>query len=114
MALRGWSHRGMSYFTEERVCSDSRHFAELPFSKTWQAIKCHLATLEGTSYVSLTSGCDERSVTYLIFGYLDHEFCIHSRFAQLIFSVADPLFPSWIPEMITRHFGWLLAPGLDD
>ena len=104
----------MYYFDEERVCSDTRHFAELPFSSTWSAIKYHLTTLEGTRYVSLTSGCDERSVTYLIFEYLGHEFCIHSRFAQLLFSVADPLCPSAIPEMIARHFGWLLSPDLGD
>jgi len=66
----------------------SRHFASLPESRSWYALRDHLSRLPGASVTGfLTDGVTE---AWIDFSYRGHLFAINNQFGEYWFFVQKP------------------------
>ena len=84
----------------------SRHFASLPQSCAWYAIRDHVDKLDGALLTQFLG--DGILEAWVDFAYCEHEFSINDPLAEYWFFVNDPDCPETILRRVVKHFAKLL------
>ena len=90
-----------------RASDGSRRFAELPQTLLWDAVRDHIAKLDGANLTGFH--CDGITEAWIDFEYRNHQFTINDQFGQYWFFVDDPTCPEPVLQEVFRHFWALLV-----
>lgn len=89
----------------------SRHFGSLPFSRSWESVRDHVAQLGGARLSGfLTDGVTEAWIDFELAGW---RFTINNQLGEYWFSVADPSCPDSLLRSVLTHFAGLLGDAGD-
>ena len=90
-----------------RARDGSRHFAVLPHTAAWEAVRDHAPRLPEARVINFI---DERiAQPWLDFTFQGHHFVIHCRHNEIHLTVRDPLCSDLILFQVASHFGELLG-----
>ena len=92
---------------DHRTEDGSRHFASLPKSCTWHALRDHVLLLPGAEIVNFVA--DRVKQAWIDFTYRDHRFSVNHREGKFCFYVCDPLCPDLILYQVASHCEGLLG-----
>lgn len=90
-----------------RMHDGSRHFAALPFTKSWHSLRRHIERLEGVSATSIIT--DEVTEAWIDFSYRGQEFSVNNQFGEYWLFVKDPACPEEDLEAVYSHCKLLLG-----
>ena len=96
----------MSLF-DIRAHDGSRHFADLPESRSWSALQRHLRKLPGVAITNVIS--DGFTEVWIDFTLEGHEFSINNQFGEYWFFVRDPGCKDQVLESVVSHCVLLLG-----
>lgn len=71
-----------------RACDGSRHFASLPESQFWYAVRDHVAKLDGAMRTGFL--CDDATEAWIDFDCHNHQFSINDQFGEYLCFVKAP------------------------
>lgn len=89
-----------------RMHDGSRHFASLPETESWHALREHVAKLEGVTDANIIT--DEVTEAWIDFRYRGHEFSVNNQFGDYWLFVEDPACPVEVLEAVLSHCKLLL------
>ena len=90
-----------------RMRDGSRHFASLPETASWHALRAHVERLEGVSDTGLIT--DEVTEAWVDFRYRGHAFSVNNQSGDYWFFVEDPACPGEVLEAVLSHCKLLLG-----
>jgi hypothetical protein len=94
---------------DERTPDGSRHFAELPTTSCWKAVRDYVLLLGSAEVINYID--DEIASPWLDFTFRGHRFLIHSHENRLRLYVRDPQCSDLILYEVGIHFERLLGRG---
>jgi hypothetical protein len=85
----------------------SRHFASLPATHDWFAVRDHVRSLPGARLTDFV--CDGVTEAWIDFGYASHRFSINDQAGEYLFFVTDPACSDGVLRAVVDHWAGLLA-----
>jgi hypothetical protein len=95
---------------DERTPDGSRHFAQLPKTAPWEAVRDHVLLLGNARVVNFVS--DGRAQPWLDFTFRGHRFLIHCHENQFCLFVRDPQCSDLVLYEVGLHFEGLLGEAI--
>jgi hypothetical protein len=90
-----------------RAYDGSRHFAGLPESRSWNALRAHLARLPGAEVTGFSS--DGVSEVWIDFSYEGESFTVNNQLGEYWFFVANARTSEAVLERVVEHCASLLG-----
>jgi hypothetical protein len=79
----------------------SRHFAALPESRSWEALRDHFSGFDGAEVTAFVS--DGITEVWIDFTYRGHRFSVNNQYGEYWFFVADPRCADEILREVVKH-----------
>ena len=86
----------------------SRHFASLPESCSWVALRRHIERLPGAAVTKYIS--DDVTEMWLDFSFRGHPFTVNNQFGEFWFFTSDPACSDYTLRAVVEHCESLLSP----